>query len=417
MADVLIADDGTIAEVGADLDADPGVDVIDATGCIVAPGFVDLHAHLREPGKEDAETIETGARGAALGGYTAIIAMPNTTPCMDSAAVINQVIELGSTGLCDVYPSAAITVGRQGEVLAPMAELAELGVRIFTDDGSGVQDDRLMKRALEYSVGLGAHTGGQMVCLAQHCEVEALSHGGYMHEGEWSSKLGIPGQPAEAEELMVQRDIALARSTGARVHFQHMSTGRSVELIRAAKAEGLPVTAEATTHHFTLTDEACASYDAVYKVHPPLRTAADVDAVRLGLADGTIDAIATDHAPHTRSDKELPFDEAPPGMLGLETALALALTELDLPVEQVLALLSWRPAEIAGIDEIHGGPIAPGRPANLVVFDPDVEWSIHGEQMASKSANTPYEGRAVKGRVTHTVLAGEVVVRDGKAQR
>ncbi|MDH3707495.1 MAG: dihydroorotase [Acidimicrobiia bacterium] len=407
-------DDGVIVEVGDGLDGDTE---LDAAGCHVAPGFVDLHAHLRQPGREDAETIETGGRGAALGGFTAVVAMPNTDPCMDSAAVIREVQAWARQAPCDVYPSAAITVGRGGDTLSPMAELAQLGVRIFTDDGDGVQDDRLMRRALEYSVGLGPFVDGQHVTLAQHCEVAALSEGTSMHEGEWSSRLGIPGQPAEAEELMVMRDIALARTTGARIHLQHLSTAGSVELVRRAKAAGVAVTAEATTHHFTLTDACCAGYDPVYKVHPPLRSDADVAAIRQGLADGTIDAIATDHAPHTRDSKERPFDQAPPGMLGLETALALGLTELGLPIEQVVGLLSWRPARIAGIDDTHGGPIEPGRRANLCVFDADAEWTVSGAAMASRSENSPYEGRRVRGKVRHTVLHGEVVVRDEEAQR
>ncbi|QGG95177.1 dihydroorotase [Actinomarinicola tropica] len=415
-ADVRIGGDGRIAEVGPDLDAD-GAQVLDATGCLVAPGLVDLHTHLRQPGKEEAETIETGSRCAALGGYTAVVAMPNTTPTMDSAAVIREVQELGRAALCAVVPSGAITVGRAGEQLSPMAELAELGVTIFTDDGTGVQDDRLMRRALEYASGLG-------VTLAQHCEVTSLSEGSCMHEGEWSSRLGLPGQPAEAEELMVMRDIALARLTGARVHLQHLSTAGSVALVRAAKAEGLPVTAEATTHHFTLTDACVASYDPVFKVHPPLRTDADVAAVRSGLADGTIDAIATDHAPHTTEEKERPFDAAPPGMLGLETALALALTELTGPdadprldVAEVLALLSWRPAAIAGIDDRHGGPVVPGRPANLCVVDADATWTVDRERTASRSRNTPYAGRTLRGRVRHTIYEGTPTVIDGDATR
>ena len=411
--DVRIEGD-TIAAVGDGLTADR---TIDAGGCVVSPGFVDLHTHLRQPGREQAETIETGGRGAALGGFTAVVAMPNTDPCMDSAAVIREVIEWARTAPCDVFPTAAITVGRRGEALSPMAELAQLGVRIFTDDGDGVQDDRLMKRALEYSVGLTPFTGGQSVTLAQHCEVSVLSEGGSMHEGEWSSRLGIPGQPSEAEELMVMRDIALARATGARVHLQHLSTEGSVEMVRRAKAAGLAVTAEATTHHFTLTDACCADYDPVFKVHPPLRGDRDVDAVKAGLADGTIDAIATDHAPHTRDSKELPFDQAPPGMLGLETALALALTELDIPLETLIGLLTWRPARIAGIDDFHGGPLAAGHQANLCVFDPELEWQVAGAAMASRSENSPYEGRTVRGRARHTVLHGEVVVHDGEAQR
>jgi dihydroorotase len=405
-ADVVVAD-GRIAAVGADLSADR---TLDAAGCIVAPGLVDVHTHLREPGKEEAETVETGARGAALGGYTAIVAMPNTTPAIDSAAVVRQVLELGRTAPCDVYTSGAITVDRAGEQLAPMAEMAALGVRLFTDDGAGVQSNAMMRRAMEYATGLG-------VTLAQHCEDDALCGGGHMHEGEWSARLGIPGQPAEAEELMVMRDIALARLTGCRIHFQHMSTARSVAMIRDAIAAGLPVTAEATTHHFTLTHAECAGYDPLYKVNPPLRTAEDVAAVKAGLADGTIGIIATDHAPHAAESKELPFDQAPPGMLGLETALALALTELDLPVQHVLAALSWNPAAVVGIGDTHGLPVTEGNPANLCVIDPDATWTVDGAAMASRSRNTPYQGRELTGRVRHTILHGEPVVIAGEAQR
>ncbi|HMK12236.1 MAG TPA: dihydroorotase, partial [Acidimicrobiales bacterium] len=327
IADVAIGDDGRIAAVGGSLD---GEHVLDASGCVVAPGLVDLHTHLRQPGREEAETVESGSRAAAMGGYTAVVAMPNTEPAIDCAAVVHEVLDLGAkAGLCDVRVAGAITVARAGEHLAPMAEMAELGVHLFTDDGRGVQDSALMRRALEYAADLG-------VTLAQHCEDEALAAGGHMHEGEWSSRLGIAGQPSEAEELMVMRDIALARLTGARVHFQHLSCAGSIAMVRAARANGVLVTAEATTHHFTLTHAACASFDPVFKVNPPLRTDADVAAVRAGLADGAIDAIATDHAPHTQEAKEQPFDQAPPGMLGLETALALALTELDLPIETVL---------------------------------------------------------------------------------
>jgi dihydroorotase len=274
-----------------------------------------------------------------------------------------------------------------------------------------------MRRALEYASGLGPFAGGASITLAQHCEVNALSDGGYMHEGAWSSRLGIPGQPSEAEELMVMRDIALARMTGSHVHFQHLSTAGSVDLVRRAKAAGLRVTAEATPHHISLTDACCASYDTVYKVHPPLRTDADMLAVREGLRDGTIDAIATDHAPHTAHDKELPFDQAPAGMLGLETALAVALTELDLPIARILGLLSWQPAAIAQIEDRHGGPIVAGRPANLCVIDPDVTWIVRGAAMASRSTNTPFEGRTLRGLVRHTIHDGEPVVLDGEPQR
>jgi dihydroorotase len=407
MADVLVDDDGRIAAVDHDLSAGR---VVDAGGCVVAPGLVDLHTHLREPGSEESETVETGSRAAALGGFTAVVAMPNTDPPIDSAAVVRDVLELGRKALCDVHAAGAISVGRAGEQLAPMAEMASLGVRLFTDDGNGVQDNRLMRRALEYGSGLG-------VTLAQHCEDESLSFGGHMNEGEWSSRLGIPGIPSEAEELMVMRDIALARLTGARVHFQHLSTDGAIAMVRAAKAGGLAITAEATPHHFTLTEECCASYDPVFKVNPPLRTSHDVAAVKAGLTDGSLDAIATDHAPHAQELKEQTFDEAPPGMLGLETALALAITELDVELELILALLSWRPALIAGLSDTHGGPIEPGRPANICVIDPTATWTVDAAQLASRSRNTPYVGRRLTGRVRHTFLWGEPVVVDGEATR
>ncbi|HEX9260290.1 MAG TPA: dihydroorotase, partial [Acidimicrobiales bacterium] len=279
-ADVVVTD-GLVSAIGEGLTA---AEVLDASGCIVAPGLVDLHAHLRQPGREEAETIETGSRAAVLGGFTAVVAMPNTEPAIDHAGMVREVQALGRDALCAIEVAGAITVGRLGERLSPMAEMAALGVRLFTDDGTGVQDARLMRRAMEYAGGIG-------VTLAQHCEDAVIAAGGSMNEGEWSSRLGIPGQPPEAEELMVMRDIALCRLTGARVHFQHLSTARSVAMVREARASGLAVSAEATPHHFTLTDECCATYDAVYKVHPPLRTDADVAAVRAGLADGTIDAI------------------------------------------------------------------------------------------------------------------------------
>lgn len=411
-ADVLVRD-GEVASVAETIEPARKAAVLDCAGCLVAPGLVDLHAHLRQPGREEAETVDSGARAAALGGYTAVVAMPNTDPPIDSAAVVREVLELGAGACCDVRVAGAITKGRRGRELAPLAEMADLGVRLFTDDGTGVQDGRLMRRALEYASSLG-------VTLAQHCEDEALAGGGHMNEGEWSSRLGIPGVPAEAEEVMVVRDLALARLTaglGARLHLLHLSTAGSVEIVRRAKAAGLRVTAEAAPHHFTLTEASAAGYDPVFKVNPPLRTPADVDAVKAGLADGTLDGIATDHAPHPQEDKELPFDEAPPGMLGLETALALALTELDLPVEQVLALLSWRPARIAGVETEHGGPVAEGRPANLCVIDPAATWVVDAAATASRSRNTPYAGRKLTGRVRHTVLRGEPVVIDGEAQR
>ena len=413
-ADVVVGDEGMILAVGSGLTADGS---LDAGDCVVAPGLVDLHVHLRQPGNEEAETIDTGARAAALGGFTAVVAMPNTNPAMDCVSVISEVRALGETAICEVVPTAAISVGRRGEALSPMAELVRAGVRIFTDDGNGVQDDRLMRTALEYAGSLQHLCPGETIVLAQHCEVESLSSGGFMHEGGWSSWLGIPGQPAEAEELMVMRDIALCRLTGTRVHFQHMSTAGSVSMIRAAKATGLPVTAEAATHHFCLTDACCASYDPVFKVHPPLRTEADVAAVKAGLVDGTIDAIATDHAPHTPKSKQQTFADAPPGMLGLETAFAVANTHLDMPIESLLAAMSWRPAAIAGLTANHGGLIKEGCAANLAVVDPNAAWTVSRAEMASRSSNTPYEGMALRGRVRHTIYKGEAVVVDGVAQR
>ena len=408
-ADVLVYD-GFIREVAVGLDVPLGATVLDAGGCVVAPGLVDLHTHLREPGREEAETVETGTRAAALGGYTAVVAMPNTEPPLDTAAAVRQVLEPGRSASAEVAVAGAITVGRSGERLAPMAELADLGVRLFTDDGAGVQSAGLMRKAFEYARGIG-------VTLAQHCEDGSLACDGAMHEGAWSSRLGLPGMPAAAEEVMVARDIALSRLTGAPVHFLHLSTAASIDLVRRAKADGLAVTAEAAPHHFTLTDAETAGYDPVFKVNPPLRPQSDVDAVRAGLADGTIDAIATDHAPHTPETKDLPFDQAPPGMLGLETALALAITQLDLPLARILALLSWQPAAIAGLAEDHGGPIVPGAVANLCVIDPSETWTVDATALASRSRNTPYAGRTLTGRARHTVLRGTPTVFEYEAQR
>jgi len=409
-ADVAI-DDGRIAQVSDTIDAADGDTVLDAAGCVVAPGFVDLHVHLREPGREEAETIETGSRAAALGGFTAVVAMPNTDPAQDTVAVVDFVRAQGDkAGLCEVLPSGCITVGREGSLLAPYGELAAAGVRLFTDDGNGVQDPLLMRRALEYAKPLG-------VLLAQHCEVASLTKGAVMHEGACCSRLGLPGWPSLAEELMLFRDIELVRLTGAPMHFLHLSTARSVQLVRQAKAEGLPVTAEAAPHHFALTDELLAGYDPVFKVNPPLRTAADIEAIKAGLADGTIDAIATDHAPHAPHQKEMPLDQAPPGMLGLETALALAITELDMPLGDIVAALSWKPAAIAGVGDRHGRPVEPGEPANLTVFDPAAEWTVVPAKLASRSRNTPYAGRTLKGKVRHTVFRGTPVVVDATATR
>jgi len=408
-ADVLVEGD-RIAAVGTGLDH-PGAEVLDVAGCVVAPGFVDLHTHLREPGKEEAETIETGSRAAARGGFTAVVAMPNTDPAADAVHVVQFVRAQGErAGLCEVLPSGCITVGRRGEQLAPFAELAAAGVHLFTDDGNGVQDPQLMRRALEYASTLG-------IVLAQHCEVARLTEGAVMHEGSCCSRLGLPGWPALAEELMVHRDIELCRLTGAPVHLLHLSTARSVHLVRAAKAEGLAVTAEVTPHHLALTDELLAGFDPVFKVNPPLRTRADIEALHEGVRDGTIDAIATDHAPHAPETKELPLDQAPPGMLGLETAFGVARSVLDIDLARLIGLMSWQPAAIAGVADRHGGPVAPGRPAQLAVIDPDVVWQVDAHDLASKSRNTPYLGRSLRGRVRHTIFRGHLVVRDGVAQR
>lgn len=407
-------DNGIIVAVRHARDGLVGEHELDATSCVVSPSFVDLHVHLREPGREESETIESGSRAAALGGFGAVVAMPNTEPAQDTPAVIEFVRQQGRrAGWCEVVPAGCITVGRAGERLVPFADLRAVGVTLFTDDGNGVQDPMLMRRALEYASDLG-------ITLAQHCEVNSLTAGAVMHEGSCCSRLGLPGWPALAEELMVHRDIELARLTNGRVHILHLSTAGSVALVRAAKADGLAVTAEAAPHHFTLTDEMLSTFDPVYKVNPPLRTAQDIAALKEGLRDGTIDAIATDHAPHADHLKEQPLDQAPPGMLGLQTALALAITELSappvaMPLGDIVAALSWKPARIAGINDRHGRPVAVGEPANLVVFDPEETWTVSRRDLASRSRNTPYDARVVRGAVRHTVFAGRPVVVNGKA--
>jgi dihydroorotase len=418
--DLAIAGD-TVVEVAASISPPSGVTVLNAEGALVGPGLVDLHTHLRQPGREEAETVESGARAAALGGYTAVVAMPNTEPPIDSAGVARDVLALGRTALAEVAVAGAITVARSGKALAPMAELAALGVRLFTDDGAGVQDGALMRRALDYAKGIN-------VTLAQHCEDECLSGGGAMHEGCWSSRLGLPGIPAAAEESMVARDIQLVRLTGAPIHFLHLSTAGSVDLVRRAKAEGLPVTAEAAPHHMLLTHAEVAGYDPVFKVNPPLRADEDVAAVIIGLTDGTIDAIATDHAPHAPETKDAPFDQAPPGMLGLQTALPIACHVLSplLGPERIFALMSSQPAAIAGLGvtdariaghSAHGGPLVAGATANICVFDPAEVTVVDPTRLASRSRNTPYAGRSFTGAVRHTILRGEPVVIDAAAQR
>jgi len=402
----LVVQGGKISEIGSGLAAK---EVVDISGLTVFPGFVDLHAHLREPGREDTETIETGSRAGAKGGYTAVIAMPNTNPAQDNVPTIEFVRLQGQrAGLLEVIPSGCITMGREGKALAPMAELAKVGVKLFTDDGSGVQDPLLMRRAMEYSKELN-------VVLGQHCEVSSLTQGAVMHECGCSSDLGVPGWPSIAEELMVHRDIELARLTGARIHFLHLSTAGSVKLVRQAKLDGLPVTAEVTPHHLSLTAELLRGFDATFKVNPPLRTISDIDALKAGVLDGTIDAIATDHAPHARRDKELPLDQAPPGMLGLETALGVTCAALDLDPLAIAQVMSVAPARIAGIADRQGNLPRVGVAANLCFVDLNATWMINPETMASKSTNTPFVGRQLRGKVVHTMFNGDLVVRDGEA--
>jgi dihydroorotase len=416
VADVLI-DGGVIREIADTVAAPSGARVIDVDGCWVGPGFVDLHAHLREPGREEAETIESGARAAARGGYSAIVAMPNTEPALDTPALVAYVLARGAATPIDVAVAGAITQGRRGELLAPMAEMAALGVRLFTDDGMGVQNPSVMRRALTYAKPLG-------VRLAQHCEDEALAAGGVMNEGALSSRLGLAGRPALSEELMVMRDLELVRLTGCPLHFLHLSTARSLALVVAAREEGLPVTCEVAPHHFTLDESALSDFDPLFKVHPPLRTRSDVDALRSALSRGDVDAVATDHAPHAPELKDLPFDEAPPGMLGLEHAASLTFEALGAEPDPLtlFSLLSRGPARIAHLRRddarvnlsAHGAAMLEGEDANIVVFDPSQRWTASRDSLQSRAMNTPYDGRAMKGRVRILIANGVLIVDGGE---
>jgi dihydroorotase len=410
-ADVLIAD-GRIREVGT-IAASPGATVIDADGLVMLPGLVDLHTHLREPGREDAETVASGSRAAALGGYTAVCAMANTDPVADTAGVVEQVWSLGrDAGYVDVQPIGAVTVGLAGEHLAELGAMASSAakVRIFSDDGHCVSDPKLMRRALEY---VKAFDG----IVAQHAEEPSLTEGAQMHEGVMSAKLGLAGWPAVAEEAIIARDALLAGHVGSRLHVCHVSTAGSVEILRWAKSKGWRVTAEVCPHHLLLTDELAASYDPVFKVNPPLRTAQDVAALRAGLAEGVIDVVATDHAPHTVEDKECEWAAARPGMLGLQTALSIVVKTMHqtgaLDWDAIAQRCSRAPARIAGLAD-HGHDPAPGVPANVTLVDPQASWTVEPAGLNGPSRNTPYAGMEFPATIQATFLHGRPTVLDGK---
>lgn len=411
--DVLV-EDGVIAAVGTRLEPGSGEAlVVEAEGRVLLPGLVDLHTHLREPGREDSETVATGTRAAALGGFTAVHAMANTFPVADTAGVVEQVWRLGrESGRCDVQPVGAVTVGLEGKQLAELGAMAEsaAAVRVFSDDGKCVDDAVIMRRALEYVKAFGG-------VVAQHAQEPRLTEGAQMNEGAVSGELGLRGWPAVAEESVIARDVLLAAHVGSRVHICHLSTAGSVEIVRWAKSKGWDVTAEVTPHHLLLTDELARSYDPVYKVNPPLRTEADVTALREALADGTIDCVATDHAPHPSEDKDCEWAVAAMGMIGLETALSVVQhTMVDtglLDWAGVADRMSRRPAVIGRLAG-HGRPVSPGEPANLTLVAPDYRGSVDPAGFASRSRNTPYAGLELPGRVTATFLRGRATVLDGK---
>jgi dihydroorotase len=404
--------DGVIAEIGPGL-VEEGAEALDAAGLIALPGFVDLHTHLREPGREDAETIGTGSAAAALGGYTAVFAMANTDPVADNAVVVEHVWRRGrEVGLVDVHPVGAVTVGLAGEKLAELGAMARSAarVRMFSDDGHCVADPLVMRRALEYTRALDA-------VIAQHAEEPRLTVDAQAHEGETAARLGLAGWPAAAEEAIVARDCLLAEQVGARLHVCHASTAGTADVLRWAKARGISVSAEVTPHHLLLTDERLASYDPVNKVNPPLRTERDVAALREALAEGVLDCVATDHAPHAPQDKDCEWAAARPGMLGLQTALSVVVEALVRPGlldwRGVARVLSERPARIAGLPD-QGRPLAAGEPANLALVDPDARWTVRAGELASIAGNTPYEGMELPAAVVATVLRGRVTAHWGR---
>ena len=407
-ADVLLQD-GKVAAVGTGLGTPDGADVRDVSGLVVAPGLVDIHVHLREPGNEDEETVASGARAAAAGGFTAVCAMPNTDPVTDNQAAVGFIVRQSlRAGGARVHPIGAISVGQRGERLAEFGEMVGAGAVAVSDDGRPVVSGHLMRTALEY-----ARTFG--IPVADHCEEPTLAAGGAMHEGLVATRLGLKGIPAAAEEIMVARDILLAELSGGHVHLCHMSTRGSVELIRRGKERGIGVTAEVTPHHLSLTDKACETYDTHAKMNPPLREAADVAALRAALQEGVIDCIASDHAPHAYDEKEAAFDDAPFGIVGLETAWALAHTELVLgsvlSLTELLHRMSTAPAKIFHLD---GGTLQAGVPADVCVLDPGFKWRVDPARFHSKSRNTPFTGRDLTGAVALTIVGG-VTVHDRAA--
>jgi dihydroorotase len=403
VADVLLSD-GLVTGIGRNLGAPDGAERVDAAGLVVAPGFVDLHVHLREPGREDAETIATGARAAVAGGFTSVCAMPNTDPVCDNQAAVGFVLKQArEAGTARVYPIGAVSLGQRGEQMTEFGEMVAAGAVAVSDDGKPVATAHLMRTALEYARSFE-------IPVIDHCEDRSLAEGAAMHEGLTSARLGIKGMPRTAEDLIVARDILLAELTGGHVHLAHMSTAGSARLIRAARARGVRVTSEVTPHHLTLTDACCEGYNTNAKMNPPLREQADVDAMRAALADGTIDCIATDHAPHPYDAKEAEFDYAPFGVVGLETALGVALMELVetgiLTLPQLVRCLTSRPAEIA---HLPGGTLRQGANADVVVFDPAAAWTVDPAAFYSKSRNTAFAGRALMGRVRWTMVGGRIV--------